>query len=139
MWAPTSADPYVPGADPAAWTPFASTTRVQACQHPAYIGVGAARRRIKSEDIPFALGLVPARTSIITKDDVDESFDELRDLILQVGSHGWKHQVCSRSVARASPVFKEMIYGPSGEPRVTSDPWVISIPEDTALDALDLF
>ncbi|KAF9876418.1 hypothetical protein CkaCkLH20_06361 [Colletotrichum karsti] len=63
-------------------------------------------------------------------------FDELGDLRLQVGAAlagvpAATFLVCSRTMARASPVFKKMLYGGFAESKPTDgSDWVVDLPED---------
>lgn len=60
-------------------------------------------------------------------------FDENGDLTLVVGDEKRRFIVCSRSLARMSPVFQRMLYGKFCESRSSSnrpDPWVVELPED---------
>lgn len=57
------------------------------------------------------------------------------DLTLVVGPEHRKFLVCSRTVSRASPVFKQMLYGnpqwQESRPKDQSQlPWVVKLPED---------
>lgn len=56
------------------------------------------------------------------------------DLILAIGPDRHRHQfrVCSRSLSRASPVFKAMLYGCFGEANrpPQQESWVVLLPED---------
>ncbi|KAM7212741.1 hypothetical protein V8F06_011884 [Rhypophila decipiens] len=58
-------------------------------------------------------------------------FDDLGDLTLIVGPDEVKAQVCSRALARHSPFFKCILYGPFSESRPLSGAdWVVRLPED---------
>ncbi|KAK3299850.1 uncharacterized protein B0H64DRAFT_369174 [Chaetomium fimeti] len=64
-----------------------------------------------------------------------EVFDRRGDLKLVVGednSERGTFQVCSRTLARSSPVWDTMFYGPfrEGFPQQNSDEWTVSLPED---------
>ena len=61
------------------------------------------------------------------------------DLRLRVGTEEREFVVCSRSLSRASPVFKCMLYGSFQESKPTdgSTPWVVHLPEDNG-DAAEL-
>jgi hypothetical protein len=56
--------------------------------------------------------------------------DEDGDLRLLVGPDEIAHVVCSRTLARVSPVWKIMLYGPMRESRPESGDWVVKLPED---------
>ncbi|KAF6806170.1 hypothetical protein CSOJ01_09026 [Colletotrichum sojae] len=94
------------------------------------IGADASRRRIEEEDIALAVGLVPARASVVAKDDIHFCFDELGDLVLRVDYFDDMFQVCSRAVARASPVLKALLGQYSGNSGPTPEP---GTPEDSRL------
>ncbi|KAF9877847.1 hypothetical protein CkaCkLH20_04423 [Colletotrichum karsti] len=64
--------------------------------------------------------------------------DSLGDLTLCVGPHLEQYQVCSRTVARASPVFMRMFNGNFVESRPSSGDWVINLPDD-AIKPMKLF
>lgn len=71
-----------------------------------------------------------------------ERFDKNGDLTIIVGEGDGKREflVCSRSLARASPVFQKMLFGCFREARSLQDPldaWVVPLPEDSA-DAAEL-
>jgi len=73
-----------------------------------------------------------------------ERFDRNADLTLIVGEGDELREflVCSRSLARASPVFQQMLFGSFRESRSlqnSSDPWVVTLPEDSATVAKLLF
>ncbi len=62
----------------------------------------------------------------------DGVFDERGDLTLIVGADQVTFKVCSRALARSSPVWEALLYGPFAEGRAqqsVSD-WEISLPED---------
>ncbi|KAF6834437.1 nuclear pore protein-like protein [Colletotrichum plurivorum] len=59
-----------------------------------------------------------------------ESIDKYGDLILRVGPGRKSYRVCSRTLARASPVFDAMLYGPSADSRPLADQWTINLPDD---------
>ncbi|KAF6820300.1 nuclear pore protein-like protein [Colletotrichum musicola] len=98
------------------------------------IGADASRRRLSTE----SLESVHDRPFVVTGRSLTTIFDDLGDLQLEVGSDGPKYQVYSRTLARASPVFKEMLYGLSAEPRPTSDTWVVKFSKDQG-PGLDYF
>lgn len=59
--------------------------------------------------------------------------DEDGDLKLVVGANRREFVICSRSIARASRVFKRMLFGGFRESRPTAEistPWVVDLPED---------
>ncbi|RYP88819.1 hypothetical protein DL769_000233 [Monosporascus sp. CRB-8-3] len=59
--------------------------------------------------------------------------DDDGDLKLVIGSDRREFIVCSRSLSRASRVFKRMLYGGFRESRLdlkSSEPWVVDLPED---------
>ncbi|KAB5563001.1 hypothetical protein GE09DRAFT_1274826 [Coniochaeta sp. 2T2.1] len=58
-------------------------------------------------------------------------FDEERDLQLKVGPRKITLVVCSKLLARASPVFKKMLFGGFAESKLAGDvEWVVELPED---------
>ena len=62
------------------------------------------------------------------------AFDPNGDLTIKAGKERREFLVCSRTVARASPVFKAMLYGNFKEAR-PADPtesWIVELPEDDA-------
>ncbi|KAJ1324706.1 BTB/POZ domain-containing protein [Microdochium nivale] len=77
----------------------------------------------------------------------DRVVDELGDLWLVVPStysdarHTTRFRVCSRALARCSPVFRTMLYGPFVESR-PADPatedWVVTLEDDDAIALEDL-
>lgn len=76
-----------------------------------------------------------------------EHIDKDGDLALEVeciyqGEEPWKKRfvVCSKTLARASPVFKKMLYGgfaESKKPTEGGDIWTVQLPDDDH-DALEL-
>jgi hypothetical protein len=65
-------------------------------------------------------------------------FDPIGDLRLEVNGH-WSFIVCSRALARASPVFEKMFFGGFSESKPT-DPhtkWVVKLPEEN-VDGLEI-
>ncbi|KAB5545489.1 hypothetical protein GE09DRAFT_1060951 [Coniochaeta sp. 2T2.1] len=59
-------------------------------------------------------------------------FDRDGDLRLEVGPEEATYVVCSRTLSRASPVFKAMLYGSFAEAK-PADPkktWIVKLPED---------
>lgn len=60
------------------------------------------------------------------------TFDDHGDLRLVVGEGGAKRTfvVCSRSLARASKVFKTMLYGGFAESNPQQPDWTVELPED---------
>ncbi|KAK2729033.1 nuclear pore protein-like protein [Colletotrichum kahawae] len=60
-------------------------------------------------------------------------YDSDGDLILLVGPKMTRFRVCSKTLARSSPVFKRMLYGNFAEskPSVGTN-WVVRLPEDVA-------
>lgn len=72
-------------------------------------------------------------------------FDSHSDLTLIVGGHagvndpGKRLLVCSRALARASPVFDSMLFGSLAESqRSAAHEWIVRLPED-ALEVMELF
>lgn len=58
-------------------------------------------------------------------------FDDMGDLRLEVGPKRSPYIVCSRSLARASSVFKKMLYGGYGESKPQgNEQWVVQLPDD---------
>ncbi|OAA55656.1 hypothetical protein ISF_07761 [Cordyceps fumosorosea ARSEF 2679] len=60
----------------------------------------------------------------VGRDDVDHADNE---------SSSWQHAeflVCSRALARASPIFDRMLYGPYAEAAHASPDWSVALPED---------
>ena len=55
----------------------------------------------------------------------------LGDLILEFGPHRVPYKACSQTLARASSVFKSMLYGGYAESRPKTGDWVIVLPEDS--------
>jgi hypothetical protein len=66
-----------------------------------------------------------------------EVFDRRGDLQLIAGQEQVTFRVCSRSLARSSPVWDTMLYGPftEGKDQQNTDNWTITLPEDNP-DAL---
>jgi hypothetical protein len=56
-----------------------------------------------------------------------EMLDARGDLTLVAGQEEVRFRVCSRSLARPSPVWERRLYG---EDQQTADDWVISLPDD---------
>ncbi|KAK4208923.1 hypothetical protein QBC37DRAFT_378601 [Rhypophila decipiens] len=68
-----------------------------------------------------------------TLDPTAVVLDDDGDLTLVVGADEMKFVVCSRTVSRASPVFRQMLNGPFIEarpPADSDDPWIVTLPED---------
>ncbi len=63
--------------------------------------------------------------------DVEE-FDPRGDLRLVVGADQVVFQVCSRALARSSPVWETLLYGPfsEGKAQQKEDTWEIPLPEE---------
>ncbi|KAF9878381.1 hypothetical protein CkaCkLH20_03873 [Colletotrichum karsti] len=58
-------------------------------------------------------------------------YDEDGDLILYVDDDTARYQVCSRTLARSSPVFKRMLRGGFAESRpVDGSDWIVELPDD---------
>ncbi len=66
--------------------------------------------------------------------------DRLGDLTLAIGPNKAEFVVCSRALARCSPVFNAMLNGGFKEsrPADTGQPWVVTLPEDDP-DASEIF
>ncbi|KXH31764.1 hypothetical protein CSIM01_09439 [Colletotrichum simmondsii] len=64
------------------------------------------------------------------------SFDDRGDLTLRVGNleNGgadvFEFVVCSRALARASPVFRAMLFGGFSESKPEGDTWIVNLPGD---------
>ncbi|KAF5526826.1 hypothetical protein CGCA056_v001722 [Colletotrichum aenigma] len=65
-----------------------------------------------------------------TRDHISQELDELGDLTLRVGPEQSTFKVCSRTVARASPVFMKMLHGRFKESRPESSDWIVDLPDD---------
>jgi hypothetical protein len=68
------------------------------------------------------------------------SFDERGDLRLEIGDADDERGqtsflVCSRALARTSPVFKAMLFGGYAESKPAHGEWVVQLPDD--LDHID--
>ncbi|KXH62511.1 hypothetical protein CNYM01_01722 [Colletotrichum nymphaeae SA-01] len=63
-------------------------------------------------------------------------FDDRGDLTLRVGNLGdggadvFEFVVCSRALARASPVFRAMLFDGFSESKPEGDTWIVKLPED---------
>jgi hypothetical protein len=57
-------------------------------------------------------------------------FDKRGDLVLEIGEEKTQCLVCSRSVARASPVFDTMLFGGFSESKPASGQWLVRLPDD---------
>lgn len=57
-------------------------------------------------------------------------FDPDGDLQLHIGPEKSACVVCSRSLSRASPVFKRMLYGGFAESKPAHGEWIVALPED---------
>ncbi|KAB5562997.1 hypothetical protein GE09DRAFT_1274820 [Coniochaeta sp. 2T2.1] len=57
-------------------------------------------------------------------------FDDNGDLRLEVGPEKNPMIVCSRAMARASPVFKRMLFGGFKESKPTHGDWVVPLPDE---------
>ncbi|KAH9240210.1 hypothetical protein K456DRAFT_1930656 [Colletotrichum gloeosporioides 23] len=78
------------------------------------------------------MGSTPASQSVplTTENGV---YDSDGDLMLHVGPEMARFRVCSKSLARSSPVFKRMLYGSFAESKPSDDAkWVVRLPEDGA-------
>lgn len=62
--------------------------------------------------------------------------DDLGDVTMIVGPERREFVVCSRALARASPVFKRMLYD---KLQSRNEPWIVSLPEDNDIGAEILF
>ena len=62
------------------------------------------------------------------------TFDANGDLTIKVGKGQREFLVCPKTLARASPVFKAMLYGDFKEARPANptESWIIELPEDDA-------
>lgn len=59
------------------------------------------------------------------------AYDNDGDLVLHVGSRPSKYRVCSKTLARSSPVFKKMLFGGFAESRPSgSAEWIVELPDD---------
>lgn len=58
------------------------------------------------------------------------SYDEYSDLRLEVGEQSTAFLVCSKAMARSSPAFKVMLYGPFTEAKPKVGEWIVRLPED---------
>ncbi|KAK1625482.1 hypothetical protein BDP81DRAFT_328219, partial [Colletotrichum phormii] len=62
------------------------------------------------------------------------SFDDRGDLTLKVGNledgDVFEFVICSRALARASPVFRAMLFGGFSESKPEGEAWVVKLPED---------
>ncbi|KAF6820301.1 hypothetical protein CMUS01_11593 [Colletotrichum musicola] len=85
-----------------------------------------ASRRKTSHTPPAS----PEDIPVAAKSEPEEPLDKYGDLILRVGPGRKSYRVCSRTLARASPVFDAMLYGPSADPRPLADQWTINLPDD---------
>jgi hypothetical protein len=57
-------------------------------------------------------------------------FDPDGDLNLHVGPDAMTYVVCSRSLSRASQVFKKMLYGGFAESKPAQGDWNVQLPDD---------
>lgn len=64
------------------------------------------------------------------RDHTSQELDELGDLTLRVGPEQSTFKVCSRTVARESPVFMRMLHGRFKESRPESSDWIVDLPDD---------
>jgi hypothetical protein len=71
-------------------------------------------------------------TAAVSEPTEYESVDPRGDLYLIVGLERKVFRVCSRTLARASPVFARMLYGEPRfkEYRPNSGPWIVPVPDD---------
>ncbi|KAK0381341.1 hypothetical protein CLIM01_01310 [Colletotrichum limetticola] len=87
----------------------------------------------KDSDEPKPNGPERAGSPIATE---KVSFDDRGDLTLRVGSledgsaDVFDFVVCSRALARASPVFRAMLFGGFSESKPEGDIWIVKLPED---------
>ncbi|KAL0781906.1 hypothetical protein CaCOL14_003241 [Colletotrichum acutatum] len=87
----------------------------------------------KNSDEPKINGSERAGSPIATE---KVSFDDRGDLTLRVGSledggaDVFEFVVCSRALARASPVFRAMLFGGFSESKPEGDTWIVKLPED---------
>ncbi|KAF4827947.1 hypothetical protein CGCTS75_v007761 [Colletotrichum tropicale] len=85
--------------------------------------VNGSRKRIRSD-------ADDKTDSKKTRDHISQELDELGDLTLRVGPEQSTFKVCSRTVARASPVFMRMLHGRFKESRPESSDWIVDLPDD---------
>ncbi|KAF5515958.1 hypothetical protein CGCS363_v001722 [Colletotrichum siamense] len=85
--------------------------------------VNGSRKRIRSD-------ADDKTDSKKTRDHISQELDELGDLTLRVGPEQSTFKVCSRTVARASPVFVRMLHGRFKESRPESSDWIVDLPDD---------
>ncbi|KAK1464054.1 hypothetical protein CMEL01_12815 [Colletotrichum melonis] len=87
----------------------------------------------KNSDEPKPNGPERAGSPIATE---KVSFDDRGDLTLRVGSledgsaDVFDFVVCSRALARASPVFRAMLFSGFSESKPEGDTWIVKLPED---------
>ncbi|KAK1535856.1 hypothetical protein CPAR01_09398 [Colletotrichum paranaense] len=87
----------------------------------------------KDSDEPKPNGPERAGSPIATE---KVSFDDRGDLTLRVGSledgsaDVFDFVVCSRALARASPVFRAMLFSGFSESKPEGDTWIVKLPED---------
>lgn len=84
------------------------------------------------DQLEFTLGLPKRNMQTNSESNGVDVFDPHGDLRLLVGEHGVAFQVCSRALARSSPVWENMLYGPFAEGKAQQDggDWEILLPED---------
>lgn len=69
----------------------------------------------------------------------DTIIDRYGDLILEVGQDKVSFAVCSKTMARASPFWRALLYGGFAESmKPATGPWIVKLPEDDP-DALRVF
>ncbi|KAB5545656.1 hypothetical protein GE09DRAFT_215542 [Coniochaeta sp. 2T2.1] len=68
-------------------------------------------------------------------------FDETGDLQLLVGKRRVPCKVCSKALARSSPVFKAMLFGQFAEAKskASNGGWVVELPDDEVNSMLYIF
>lgn len=83
------------------------------------------------EVITEVYGSMERKETVIMLDESSPIvLDDLGDLRLEVGEHKKAFIVCSRAMARSSPVFRSMLYGGYAESKPTEGQWVVHLPED---------
>lgn len=68
------------------------------------------------------------KESVLTESS--DTFDPNGDLRLVIGEQKAESVVCSRSLARASPIFNKMLYGAFSESKPVEGDWHVELPED---------
>ncbi|KAJ0313196.1 hypothetical protein COL5a_004048 [Colletotrichum fioriniae] len=88
---------------------------------------------LENSDEPKTNGPERAESPSVTE---KISFDDRGDLTLRVGSledgfgDVFEFVVCSRALARASPVLRAMLFGGFSESKPDGDIWIVKLPED---------